>query len=80
MFNHADLPPHLSVCLQRLQLSLVGLLSQRLIDLGHDWDLFTSVVDGCVVLGLWQIPHEPQNCDPDCQSGLRRQEDARFIR
>lgn len=44
--------PHLPLALQRLQLSLVGFLSQRLVDFGHDGDLLAPVADRRVVLGL----------------------------
>lgn len=62
--------PYLPLPLESLQLSLVGLLSQRLIDFGHDGDLLASVADGCVVLGLRQVSHESQHCDPHRQSSL----------
>lgn len=46
-------PPYLPFSLQCLQLSLVGFLSQCLVNLGHDWDFLATVSDGRVVFGLW---------------------------
>lgn len=70
--NSVTLPPHLSLPLQRLQLSLVRLFPQRLVDFGHDWDLLAAVADGRVVLWLREITHEPQHRDPHRQSSLSR--------
>lgn len=44
---------YLPIPLQCLQLSLVGFLSQCLVNFGHDRDLLATVSDGCVVFGLW---------------------------
>ncbi len=71
--------PYLPLPLQRLQLSLVGLLSQSLIDFGHDRNFLTPVTDGRVVFGLWQISHEPQHCDPHRQSSLGRDREKKCV-
>lgn len=63
--------PHLALTLQGLQLPLVCLLAQGLVNLGHDRDLLAAVTHGRVVLGLREVPHEPEDGDPDRQGRLQ---------
>lgn len=61
---------HLALALQGLQLPLVRLLAQGLVNLGHDRNLLAAVTHGRVVLGLREVPHEPENSDPHRQRRL----------
>ena len=48
-----------------LQVFLVEFAPQGGVDLGHHWSGVFDIHHGCMVLGLWEVSHEAQDCDPN---------------